>query len=140
MNDTLNVHLNREHRLVICRPTGVVSEQHANELLKFLIPFEQSNSAPFNRLLDLSEVTEIQLTSPVIFAFTRARREETKRLPPFRTAIIAPDHTTEAFALIYAALMKGSQIQVAIFADARIVPNWLGVPESALQLELAHHE
>ena len=134
MYDTLKMRFNAEHRLAICQPAGLLGEDHVGQLLNFLLSLEDSNST-FNRLLDLTHVTNIQISSAVIYQYAWARRDTTDSLSPFRTAIIAPDPATEEVALIYATLMDGSQIKVGVFPDAKSVPEWLGVPEQVLQLE-----
>jgi hypothetical protein len=135
MNDMLKIHFNAEHRLAICRPAGSLGAEHVGQLLNFLLSLEDSNST-FNRLLDLTQVTDIRISAAVIYEYAWARRDTTARLPPFRTAIIAPDPAAEDVAVIYATLMKGSQIRVGVFPDAKSVPEWLGVPEEVLQVDL----
>jgi hypothetical protein len=140
MRDRLKIEISAEHRLAICRPAGLFGAEHAVQLLNFLLAFEDSNPEPFNRLLDLSLATEIRLSGAVIYEFARARREATAHLPPFRTAIIAPDPSAEEVALIYATLMEGSKIQVGVFGDSSSAAHWLGVPEKVVQSELVGHE
>lgn len=141
-DDHLQVHFNPEHRLVTCRPTGVLGAKHAADLLNFLIPLERSNPEPFNRLLDLTLVNEFELSNTVIPLYAMARQHSIKHLPPFRTAIIAPEghHSAEAAALLYATLMKGSKIEVRVFDNASLAAAWLGVPEKALHSEVLHSE
>src|SRR5262245_17530971 len=127
MKVELKVAFNEEYRLAICRPVGIVRAEYVGQLLNFLLAFEDSNPHPFNRLLDLTGVTEIQLKSVAIYDYARARRKATAHLPPFRTAIIAPE-LAETVAVIYATLMKGSKIEVEIFRDASSAAHWLAVP------------
>ena len=137
--DPLNIRFNPEHRLAICQPVGFPGADHVGQLLNFLLSLEDCNST-FDRLLDLTQVTDIQINSAVIYEYAWARRNATACLPPFRTAIIAPDSAAEEIAAIYATLMEGSQIKVGVFQDAKSVPEWLGVSEEVLQSELRHHE
>ena len=139
-DDHLQVHFNPEYRLATCRPTGVLGARHAADLLNFLIPLERSNPEPFNRLLDLTRVNEIELSNTVIPLYAMARQDSTKHLPPFRTAIIASDKSAETAALLYATLMKGSKIEVRVFDNASLAAAWLGVPEKALHSEVVHRE
>ena len=137
MYNPLKIDVDPAHRLAICRPVEVFGAEHTGQLLKFLIAFEDSNPKPFDRLLDLSRVTDLQISGPVIYEYARNRRQTTAHLPPFRTAIIAPDPSAEEVALIYATLMEGSKIQVGIFQDAIAAAEWLHVPEAVTQLEVA---
>lgn len=132
MDNPLKIHFNPTYRLAICRSEEVFGGEHTEQLLNFLLPFESSNPEPFNRLLDLTLVTEIRISGPAIYEYARARRKATANLPPFRTAIIAPDPSAEEVALIYATLMDGSRIQVGIFRDITSAADWLCVPEAAI--------
>ena len=60
MGDDLKFDFISEHRLAICRPTGILSFKHAAQLLRFLIPLERANPEPFNRLLDFTRVDDIE--------------------------------------------------------------------------------
>ena len=127
MYDALNIDFKSEYRLAICRPQGILDAKFAVELLKFLQTHEEHPREPFNRLLDLTRVTEVQLSSKEIWGYASARRDATDHLPPVRTAIIISD-TAETVALVYAALMKDSRIEVRVFDDADSAADWLGVP------------
>jgi hypothetical protein len=137
MDNPLKIDFNPTYRLAICRPAGLFGAEHIAQLLNFLFAWEASGPPPFNRLLDLTRVTEIQVSGAAIYEYARARREATANLPPFRTAIIASDPLGEELALIYATLMEGSKIQVGIFRDAISAADWLCVPEAVFQSEIA---
>jgi hypothetical protein len=135
MDNPLKIELERTYRLAICRPVGFFGPEHAGQLLNFLFAFESSEPEKFNRLLDLSQVTELRMSDSIIYEFAAARREATANLPPFRTAIIAADPSAEDVAMAYATLMEGSKIQVGIFRDASSAADWLCVPESVAHSE-----
>jgi len=137
MDNPLKIHFNPTYGLAICRPVGSFGADHAKQLLNFLFAFESSNPEPFNRLLDLTSVRDIQLSVPDLYEYARARREATAHLATFRTVIIAPDPSAEQVAIVYARLMEGSKIQVAIFRDPSSAADWLYVPEAVIQAELA---
>src|SRR5262245_23770158 len=101
MSDRLEININAKHRLVICRRSGLLVPEHAGQLLNFLLAREDSFPILFNRLLDLSLVTEIRLSSAVIYAYASVRPAATTNPPTFRAAIIARDLPVEAAALIY---------------------------------------
>jgi hypothetical protein len=138
MADTLNIEFDPTYRLAICRPAGVFGPEQAAQLLYFLLALEDSNPGPFKRLLDLTGVTEIRLSTPEIFGFAKMRQQATASLPPLRTAVIAADQTTEEMALTYATIMEDSNIQVAIFHDTKSAADWLSVPEAAIHSKVAH--
>ena len=137
MSERLKIDFSAEHRLAICRPVGLVGTELVGQILHFLLAVEECNQEPFNRLLDLTLATDIQLSGIVLYTYARARREATAHLLTFRTAIVASDPDTEDVAQIYAKLMEGSKIQVRIFSDTSSAANWLGVPDKVVRSELA---
>jgi hypothetical protein len=137
MHDTLNIDFDYKHRLAICRPRGTLDEYFTIQLLTFLFALEEV-SKPFNRLLDLTLVTDIPLTTAAIQEYADARRHATAQLPQFRTVIIAPGPEAEATARLFSMLMKDSTIEVGIFPNATPAAQWLGVPEDAVRPQSAH--
>ena len=132
MYEALNIHFNSKHRLAICRPHGLIDEHFAIQLLDFVTALEDASENPFNRLLDLTSVTGIPLSGAALNQYAQERRSATAQLPPFRTAIIAADPNAEGFAHLYALLMQGSKIEVAIFSGLPSAAQWLGVPDGDL--------
>jgi hypothetical protein len=137
MNDGLEININAEHRLIICRRAGLLGAEHAGQLMNFLFVLEDSNPNPFNRLLDLSLVTEIRLSSAVVYAYAMVRPAATANPSTLRTAIVAPNPSVEAAALIFATLMEDSRILANIFRDLASAAHWLGVPEKIIRREPA---
>jgi hypothetical protein len=95
MYEALRIDFNYKHRLGICRPRGIIDEYFAFQLLNFLLALEEV-SQPFDRLPDLTLVTDITLTTREIQQYADARRQATAHRPPFRSAIIAADPHAEA--------------------------------------------
>jgi hypothetical protein len=131
MYDALKIEFKPEHRLGICRPECLVDGPFMVQLLNFLLALEEV-AEPFDRVLDLRLATDIPLTSKELQEFAEARREATKHLAPFRTAVIAPRPEAEAFARLYATLVNGSKIEVAVFHEVSPAAHWLHVPEEIL--------
>jgi len=98
---------------------------------------EELTSDPFDRVLDLSRVTDISLNSASVRAYADARREATAHLAAFRTAIIAHGPGTESAAKLYAVLCKDSQIRVEVFRDASSAAAWLAVPVESIHRQAA---
>ena len=133
MYDALKFDLDSQHRLAICRPAGALDENFTGQLLRFLLALEELTSDPFDRVLDLSRVTEVSLNSAAVHAYAEARRQATVHLAPFRTAIIADCSGLESAAKLYAVLVEGSKISVEIFRDASSAAEWLAVPVENVQ-------
>jgi hypothetical protein len=138
MYDALKLDINSQHRLAICRPVGALDENFAGQLLRFLLALEELTSDPFDRVLDLTDVTDVSLNNAAVRAYADARRKTTARLAPFRSAIIAGGPRAEAVAKLYAELMKDSQIRVEIFRDAPSAAAWLAAPVEVFQPQDAH--
>ena len=127
----LHIEYNSEHRLAICRPSGVLDGEFTGQLLSFLIAVEEEPSQhPFNRLLDLAAIEGVRLTASELFQYSKGRRDATDHLPHFRTAIVAPNALANGVARMYEVLMQGSKIQVSVFWESRTAADWLGVPEN----------
>lgn len=131
MYEALNIEFNSEHRLVISRPAGVVDDYCAMLLMNFLLALERLTE-PFNRVADLTNATDICVSSPAIREYAETRLRNLAHLAPFRAAIIASGPVGEAAGHLYAMLMKGSKVDVGVFRDASSAAAWLGVPEAAL--------
>jgi hypothetical protein len=82
MSDPLTIRFNAQHRLASCRPVGALSLKHTKQLLDFLLGFEQTHREAFNRLLDLTHVTDVLLRSADIRNYARARLEATGTFRP----------------------------------------------------------
>jgi hypothetical protein len=137
MDHRLKIDFDRAYRLAVCRPVELLGSEQLGQVLDFLLAFEDRNPEPFDRLLDLTEVTDIQVSRPAISEYASARRKATAKLPPFRTAIIARDPAAAEFARVYAWLMEGSKIQVGICRDTKSAAVWLGMPEAVIRSEIA---
>ena len=128
MYDALKLHIISQHGLAICRPTGALDENFSAQLLRFLLALEEFSTEPFDRLLDLTHVTQVSLNSAAVRSYAAARLEATAQLAPFRTAIIALDGPAKSTADLYSALVKDSNIQVVVFRDVPSAAQWLDVP------------
>jgi hypothetical protein len=131
MYDALKVDFKSEHRLVVCRPECVIDDYFAIQLLNFLLALEEV-AEPFNRLLDLTLTTDISVSSKKIQEYAQTRCHAVAHLPPFRTAIIANRLEAETVARLYTTLVKGSKIEVGLFADASSAAQWLNLCENVL--------
>jgi len=140
MYEALKIDFNSMHRLAICRPRGPIDHEFAKQLLNFLLALEEASSEPFDRLLDMTLVTEVSLNSAAIYAYADARRKATAHLSQFCTAIIAADPDAESAALLYASLMEGSKIKVGVFHATEPAAHWLDVPLEIVDSHTVHEE
>ena len=118
----------RASRLAICRPEGCLDAKAAEWLLVYVLALEESQSQPFNRLLDLRNLLEIRLSGSEVSEIARNRRHVTAGRPSFQTAMLAVNPFGYAVARLYEDLMAGSPARVAVFRDAVSTAKWLQVP------------
>src|SRR3954470_8221201 len=78
------------HRLAVTRPAGQLDAPLAARLLDFVLALEEVEVEPFDRLLDLTAITEIRLSGPELYRIARIRRAACEGGRPFRTAVLAP--------------------------------------------------
>ena len=122
-----------EYRLAVCRPEGRLDADLAAWLLGFVLGLEDADPEPFDRLLDLTAVSEIRLSGGDLYRIAQARHTATEGRPAFRTAILAATPLAYGTGRIYEALLAGSAIRVGVFRDADGAAEWLGVPRSVVE-------
>jgi hypothetical protein len=136
MFEALKIHIDAEHRLAICRPEGLLDAKLARQLMLFLMALEEFRWEPINRLLDLTAIDQVWLTSRQLFDISGARRAAAANLSHFRTAIIAPEPLAFGMARMYETLMHRSNNEVSVFWEPASAAAWLGVPEKAVQPDI----
>jgi hypothetical protein len=122
-----------EYRLVMWRPTGILTNDAADQMVDFLESAEKVERKPFDRFTDMTGYTRIQLGLDHIVRI--ARRRKTYKGEPVRSAFYAVRLLSLSIAHMYEELMVGSKIQVCTFRDRNAAAEWLGVPKSLLQSE-----
>jgi hypothetical protein len=128
-----HIDLLADPQLAVCRPIGPLTGDRISQLFYFLLGAEKASKGPFDRLLDLTGVTEFPFGAAVVHGYASLRKEVLVESVPARTAIIAPQSDAEIVAGLYAALMEESKIAVKVFRDAAGATTWLGVPENILE-------
>src|SRR5690349_9781128 len=107
------------HRLAVCRPTGQLNADLAARLLDFVLALEGAEAEPFDRLLDLTTITEVRLSGPELYRIARVRRDACAGRPPFRTAFLAPGPLAYATGKLYEELVAGCAVVVGVHRDAK---------------------
>jgi hypothetical protein len=120
------------HRLAVCRPAGQLDADLAARLLDFILAMEEVEPEPFDRLLDLTAITEIRLSGPALYRIAQVRRAACAGRHPFRTAFLAPGPLAYATGKLYEELVAGCAVIVSVHRDANGVAAWLGVPRSVI--------
>ena len=92
-------------------------------------------SAPFNRFVDLSRLTEVAVRTKHVFEFARKRAERYAGVGPVKSALFSEDWVGFGIALLYESLMKETPIDARAFRDRVTTAIWLDVPAEILKLE-----
>ena len=135
MSKPQRIVFDEEYLLAIYRPTGRFDAKMADRLLRFLFLVESAETRPFNRLLDLSRVREIQLNEAEVSRIAEWRRSAVEKREPFRTAILAPTPLGFGVGHMYERLMKGSNIKVRVVQTAVMAARWLAVPLAVIDTQ-----
>jgi hypothetical protein len=122
------------HNLVAWQPQGVLDDQLLDEIAEWLCHIEKA-SAPFNRFVDFSRLTEVAVRTRHVFKFARKRAEQYAGVTPVKSALFSEDWVGFGIALLYESLMKETPIEAQAFRDRAKAAVWLGVPAEILKLE-----
>jgi hypothetical protein len=117
--------------LVTWFPDGVFDDEHADRAVEFIELAEKLEKRSFNRYIDLSGYSRIQISLDHVVRI--ARRRHSYKGPPVKSAIFAVRLISVSVARMYQELMDGSHIEVGVFRDRTVAAEWLGVPASILQ-------
>jgi hypothetical protein len=122
------------HNLVAWQPQGVLDDQLLDEIAEWLCHIEKA-SAPFNRFVDFSRLTEVAVRTRHVFKFARKRAEQYAGVTPVKSALFSEDWVGFGIALLYESLMKETPIDAQAFRDRAKAAVWLDVPAEILKLE-----
>ena len=119
-------------RLMTWQPHGILDDALLDEMADFTETQELITELPFNRFVDLSQLTQIRLQIGHIFTYAHRRREVHAGLVPVKTAIFCDKVVGFGIARMYETLMEGSSIHVCAFRERAAAALWLGVPVEVL--------
>ncbi len=122
------------HNLVVWQPEGVMDDSLLDEIGEWLCAIE-GISAPFNRFVDLSRLTELAVRTSHVFKFARKRAKQVAGTERVKSAVFSEDWVGFGLALLYENLMKETAIDAQAFRDRAQAAVWLGVPAEILKLE-----
>jgi hypothetical protein len=113
-------------RLMTWHPIGIFNRALADNVLQFIEWEEYIQEAPFDRYMDLSGITEVQINLQHLSEAARRRRSV---LQPVRSAIFADKTDSFVIAQIYESLMENAvAITVRSFRERDLAAQWLDVP------------
>ncbi len=127
------VHFEKDLRLVVWRPRGILDETAVNQVITFLGEMEARSGEPFNRFSDSLEVDAVELNFRYIFHVSLFRRLSYAGRSPVKSAILVTDVTLAQYSRLHAILTQGSPLQVQIFEEREAAARWLGVAIDVLE-------
>jgi hypothetical protein len=119
-------------RLMTWHPRGVLDDDLADRVMAFIESEERIAEAPFNRYTDFSGLTGIRLTFGHAFQLAERRKVSSVGCGPVKSAIFCDWIVGFGMARLYAALMRGSPIDLRAFRTREEAAEWLEVPMAAL--------
>jgi len=122
------------YNLLAWQPQGILGDQLLDDMGEWICHIEKA-SAPFNRFVDLSRLTEVALRTRHVFEFARKRAEQFAGATPVKSALFSEDWVTFGIAQLYEVLMRGTPIDARAFHDRAKAAAFLGVPAEVLKLE-----
>ncbi len=117
-------------RLVCWRPQGLLNEALIDQFIEYLEMEERFQDAPFDRYIDLSDVTHIRIG--VVYIVQAARRRSVVK-QPVKSAIFANELLRFSIAQMYEMLMGKAMIEVQTFRERAPAAEWLEVPLQVLE-------
>ena len=128
MKPLSDIEFDKELRLFIYRPRGVIDEAAIKHVVSVLEDLEAKLQAPFNRFSDTLGADEVELNFKYVIQVSLCRRLSYAGHPPVKSAILATDSTMVHYARLHALLTQGSPIHVRVFQERKEAADWLNVP------------
>jgi hypothetical protein len=119
-----------EGELLVIRLRGVIQDKDLLELLRLVGEAESRTPVTADRLTDLSELTDLQLSFAGMNETVRLRTA--MRFPnSFKSAIVAPRQAQFGFARMFQTLNDHPQIDIMVFREMASAREWLGCPRGS---------
>lgn len=129
----------KESGLIILTISNELSFQSLQPVLEKAEMLESTYVHGFKRFTDLSNVTDLSLTSDEIWNISQ-RRAMMYTGPTVKSAIYSSDKLMFGMSRIYSAMMDPSPIEVEVFDDMEECADWLGLSYEALQSDTRQFE
>ena len=111
--------------LVTWHPRGVFDDALADQIVTFTEMEERIQTAPFDRYVDLSGLTHVELRAGHVFEIA-IRRHRAKQL--VKSALWSDKIVTLSIANMYETFMTNATIKVRAFTQQKYAAKWLEVP------------
>src|SRR5262245_1067626 len=111
--------------LVTWHPRGVLDDTLADQIVAFIEMEERIEAAPFDRYVDLSGLTHVQLQAGHVFEIAVRRHRALDRV---KSAFWTDNIVTMSVAYMFETFMASAPIKVRAFTKQKDAAEWLEVP------------
>ena len=115
--------------LVTWHPRGVLDDALADQIVAFIELEERIQAAPFDRYVDLSGLTHVQLYAGHVFDIAKRRR---RSMDQVKSAFWTDKIVTTSLAYMFETFMARAPIKVRSFRKQEDAAEWLEVPIETL--------
>lgn len=119
--------------LVTWQPKGTLDDDILDQIAEWVVAIEKV-ILPFKRFVDLSQLTNVAITTRHLLAFAQKRAEQFAGTESVRTALFSDEWVAFGVARMYESLMENTPIKARAFRDRAKAAEWLGVPADILML------
>ena len=133
MNTPPDVRFHPEFRLLTWHPRGVLDSDTISKLTAFIEDEEQGPEDPFNRFIDLSGLSAVDLEFEYVVHVSMHRRRAFKDHDPVKSAFFVTTPEIAHLARVHATLNEFTPLHVGVFFERSEAAKWLEVPEEILR-------
>jgi len=132
MSGKFDVYEIKKEALLVGRLKGILDAKTAEQLTEFLEIKELFAERGFNRMVDLSHVEGIHLSTMDLLRLADRRRDFNPDHFRVKSAWFAQDPLAFGIARMYEQILKSPRIEVQVWNDLRGAADWLGVTLESL--------
>ena len=121
-------------QLIVVRPRGVLTAKRIQKDIALVTAAENRSERPFNRFVDLSEVTDIRLDVDQVRRIAVRRADDYRDVLPVKSAYYVTTEKAAQIAEMCAMLTHSSALQIEVFEEIAAAARWLGVSDADLEV------
>jgi hypothetical protein len=117
--------------LVAWHPRGVLDDTLADQIVAFIEMEERIEATPFDRYVNLSDLTHVQLAAGHVFDIAKRRY---RAMEGVKSAFWTDNMVTMSLAYMFETFMANATIKVRAFRERKDAAEWLEVPIEILSV------
>lgn len=126
-------------RLMVYRPTGILTEKNLQAIVHFLEEAENKAKAPFHRFTDLSKLDALDIDFKTMIRLSLHRRLTYAKRPVVKSAFYVTSPAAARVVKVHVLLTDHSPLKARMFTELTSAAKWLDVPRSVLESEAKPH-